>query len=277
MNHFKIVGGEVENFKENITNPVKKFAPFRDKSLIGFGCRLPSNWAMIVLPVFLLITTLFVTQTLAGDAEEAKAKTATIVKGESGFPDYTIDMGDVLYISVWEEADLRQEVIVRPDGKISFPLAGEVPAFCLTFDQLREELSKRLSEYIRYPIVSISLRKMGGKKVIVLGEVNEPGVYSVSGKRTVLESIALANGFTPHAVPSSVILVRGGLQTPEGMRLDLSRAINKTDMSQNITLQSEDMVYVPKKFIADVNYYVDQILSPIAKGVWTLHGLETLD
>lgn len=267
----------MENFKENITNPIKKFAPFRDKSLRGFGRGLPSNWAMIVLPIFLLITALLVTQTLANDAQQAKADTATIDKGESEGLDYTIEVGDVLSISVWEEADLKQEVIVRPDGKISFPLAGDVPAFHLTFTQLREELSKRLSEYIRDPIVSISLRKMGGKKIIILGEVGRPGVYSVSGKRTVLEAIALANGFTPNAVPSSVILIKGGLQSPEGMRLNLSHAIKKTDMSQNIALQSEDIVYVPKKFIADVNYFVSQILGPIGATIWTWHGLETLD
>ncbi|NOZ69759.1 MAG: polysaccharide export protein [Deferribacteres bacterium] len=166
--------------------------------------------------------------------------------------------------------------MVRPDGKISFPLAGDVPAVCLTFEMLREELVERLKQYVRDPIISISLKKTGDKKVIVLGEVNEPGVYYVSGQRTVLEAIARANGFTQHAVLSSVILLRGGPEHPEGIRLDLNSAINKTDMTQNVALRSEDMVYVPRKFIADVNYFVTQFLEPIYKSAWTLRLMQVI-
>lgn len=246
---------------------------------------LTKHIAKLFLPIF-LITALFFTQSCANFTQRAKIEKSSINKAggdtsvANGKPevwDYTIEEGDVLYISVWQEDDLKEEVIVRPDGRISFPLAGDVPALGLTFAQLKEELTKRLKEYIKYPVVSISLRKLGGKKVIILGEVGHPGVYSVAGKRTVLEAVARAKGFTPHAVTSSVILIRGGLQNPVGMRLDLSRAIKKTDMSQNVSLQSEDIVYVPKRFIANVNYFVDQILGPIARGIWTWHAIETLE
>ncbi|HDH53319.1 MAG TPA: hypothetical protein ENH24_02415 [Nitrospirae bacterium] len=272
----------MNKFKENFV-----------KSVMEFGSGFIPKGVRIVLPIFLFITTLLVTQTFADGAYKTEADIAingnekpdtdsnaipdTNGNEKSGVMDYAIDVGDVLYISVWQEDDLSQEVIVRPDGKISFPLAGDVPAFCLTFDQLREELSKRLKEYIRDPIVSISLRKMGGKKIIVLGEVGSPGVHAVRGRRTILEAIARAGGFTQHAVPSSVILIKGGLRRPEGIRLDLSSAIKKTDMTQNVALQSEDIVYVPKKFIADVNYFVNQILGPIAKTIWTWQGIETLE
>ena len=84
-----------------------------------------------------------------------------------------------------------------------------------------------------------------------------------------MEAIGRAGGFTAHAVPSSVILIRGGLESPEGKRLNLSRTINKTDMSQNVALQPEDVVYVPKKFIANVNYAVTQILGPVSQGAYT--------
>ncbi|MFH1783728.1 MAG: polysaccharide biosynthesis/export family protein [bacterium] len=180
--------------------------------------------------------------------------------------EYTISAEDVLYISVWQEEDLNQEVIVRPDGKISFPLAGDVPALGATFAQLKEEITQRLKDYIKYPVVSISLRKLGGKKIVVLGEVGSPGVYSVTGRKTVLEAVALAGGFTPDAILSSVIYIQGGLQTPQGKRLNLSRALKKADLSQNVTLQPEDIIYVPKKFIANVNYTMSQILGPIYQG-----------
>ena len=183
--------------------------------------------------------------------------------------EYTISEADILYISVWEEESLSQEVIVRPDGKISFPLAGDIPVAGLTFTQLKEELTKKLKDYVKHPVVSITLRKLGGKKVIVLGEVGSAGVYSVTGKCTVLEAIGRAGGFTPHAVPSSTILIRGGLQNPEGTRLNLTRTIDKADISQNVVLQAEDVIYVPKKFIANVNYTLSQILGPLSQGVYT--------
>jgi polysaccharide export outer membrane protein len=184
--------------------------------------------------------------------------------------EYTINEADVLYISVWREPDLSQEVIVRPDGKISFPLTGEVSAAGLSFGQLKKELTRRLQRYLKYPVVSISLRKIGGRKVIVLGEVKRPGVYAVSGKKTLLEAIALAGGFNDDAVASSVILIRGGLRNPEGKRFNLSRAIKKTEGGQNVSLQPEDIVFVPKKFIANVNYYLTQILNPISRGAYTV-------
>ncbi len=176
---------------------------------------------------------------------------------------YTIGVGDVLNIAVWQEEKLNLDVTVRPDGKISYPLIGDIAAFGLTLTELNEEITNRLKEYIRYPEVTISVKRMGGQKVVVLGEVAWPGVYYVTGKRTVLEAIALANGFTSHAVPSSVIVIRGRLQKPQGKRINLSKAIVNNDFSENIMLEEEDIIYVPKKFIANVNYFVNTFVSPL--------------
>lgn len=183
--------------------------------------------------------------------------------------EYTINVGDVLHISVWQEEGLSEEVIVRPDGRISFPLTGDILAKGSTFSELKEEIILRLEEYIKYPVVSISLKQMSGKKVTVLGQVKQPGVYSLAGKNTVLEAIGKAQGFTADAVPSSTILIRGGLENPQGQRLNLNRTIDKGDMRQNIAIQPGDIIYVPKKFIANVGYALRQILEPIfsAKGL----------
>jgi len=147
----------------------------------------------------------------------------------------------------------------------------------LTFSQLNEEITQRLKKYIKYPEVSVTLRRLGGKKVIVLGEVGSPGVCSVTGKRTVLEAIALTGGFTPHAVASSVILIRGGFQNPKGRRLNLSRAIDKSDMTQNVALEPEDIIYVPKKFIANVNYALTQIIGPLSHGAAAVSDIRYLE
>jgi len=207
-------------------------------------------------------------ETVEVKKEEPIVKKKSFVSARKS-SDYVIGVEDVLYISVWQNKDLDQEVIVRPDGMISFPLVGDVTAAGVTLSDLDEELTGRLEDYIKYPDVSISVRKLGGRKVIVLGEVGSPGVYGVTGKSTILEAVALAKGFSQNAVVSSVILIRGGFNKPKGTRINLNRAILKADMRYNVILQPEDIIYVPKKFIANVNYLVTQILGPVSQGVYT--------
>jgi polysaccharide export outer membrane protein len=188
--------------------------------------------------------------------------------------EYVIGEEDVLIIAVWQNPDLTQDIIVRPDGQISFPLIGDVLAKGRTVSQLDSEITKRLSEYIRQPEVSISIKKLGGNKVMVLGEVLKPGVYAVTGAKTILEAISLAGGFTKDSVASSVILIRGGLQNPEAKRVDLSKALaGKPNL--NIALLSEDIVFIPKKFIANVNYFLEQLIGPLSKGAYATRDAYT--
>ncbi len=184
--------------------------------------------------------------------------------------EYAISEDDVLKISVWQNPDLDQEVIVRPDGMISFPLIGEVIVKGMTITELDQEITRRLSEFVRSPEVSISLKKIGGSKVIVLGEVMGPGVYAVTGSKTILEAIGLAGGFSRDAVPSSIILIRGGFSQPQAQRLNLSKVLSGREvLQQNIALQAEDIIFVPKKFIADLSYFLSQVLDPLSKGAFT--------
>ena len=184
--------------------------------------------------------------------------------------EYAVSEDDILKISVWQNPDLDQEVIVRPDGMISFPLIGDVMAKGMTITELDQEITRRLSEFVRSPEVSISLKKIGGSKVIVLGEILRPGVYSVTGSKTILEAIGQAGGFSRDAVPSSIVLIRGGFAQPQAQRLNLSKALSGREvLQQNIALQAEDIIFVPKKFIADLNYFLGQILDPLAKGAFT--------
>ena len=187
--------------------------------------------------------------------------------------DYTISPKDVLYINVWENPDLTQEVIVRPDGKISFPLIDEVYAQGLTITELDTLMTEELKSVVRYPDVSISLKKMAPverEKVVVLGEVRYPGVYPIADRRTVLEAIALAGGSTKDAVLKSVVVVRGGgLGTPQAQRVNLARALaTRGEIRENISLKAQDIVYVPRRFVANLNYFATQILDPIVKGVY---------
>ena len=215
-----------------------------------------------------------VTQAIVQPLAQPVAQTENKSETPSNFR-YIIDAGDSLYITVWQE-DLNQEVLVRPDGMISFPLAGDVQAAGLTIPQLAGEVSKKLEEYIKYPQVAVLLRKFAGSRVMVMGQVGFPGIYVSSSRPTVLEAITLAGGFQDSAVISSVIVIKGGATPPEAVRLNLNRAILKADMSQNIVLGPQDIVYVPKNFIANLNYFISQVITPLTSGGQSALALEKL-
>lgn len=221
---------------------------------------------------------------ILGKLPKEEIKTETVLKKEdaqkepdvlkSSPGEYTIGVGDVLSITVWENPDLNQDVIVRPDGMISFPLIDEVHAEGLTISQLDKVITERLKQFIRYPDVSISLKSIGGERIIVLGEVASPGVYNLSGRKTVLEAIALAGGFTEDAVLNSVIVIKGGFNNPHAERINLSRALVGKS-AEDIPLEAKDIVYVPKRFIANLNYFLKQVLDPISRGIYTAKQFET--
>lgn len=188
--------------------------------------------------------------------------------------EYVIGEEDILFVAVWQNPDLTQDAIVRPDGQISFPLIGDIQASGRTVSQLDHEVTYRLKEFIRQPEVSISIKKLGGNKVMVLGEVSKPGVYAVTGSKTILEAISLAGGFTKNSVASSVILIRGGFENPQAQRLDLSKALAGRPRL-NVALLREDIVFVPKKFIANVNYFLEQLIGPLSKGAYATRDLNT--
>lgn len=200
--------------------------------------------------------------------EPSASPTVKIPKIPSG-NEYIISAGDVLFVSVWENPDLTQEVIVRPDGKISFPLIDEVQAQGFSISQLDKDMTQKLKEFIHYPDVSISLRKMSGERVIILGEVKAPGVYSLQGRKTVIEAVALAGGFTRDAVLNSVIIVQGGFENPKAKRINLVSVLRKGKAIEDVGLNAQDIVYVPRTFISNLGYFLKQILDPISRGVYT--------
>jgi polysaccharide biosynthesis/export protein len=177
--------------------------------------------------------------------------------------EYIVGAGDTLTITVWENPDLNQEVVVRPDGKISFPLINEITVENRTLPQISREITRRLAEYIKTPNVNIALKQVGGNKVMVLGEVRSPGMYKLEQRKTVLEAIALAGGFGRDAVEDSVIVVQGSLSDPKPQRLNLSKTM-RGRTNDCLIPANQTIVYVPRKFIADVNYYLTEILGPIS-------------
>jgi len=179
---------------------------------------------------------------------------------------YIIGKADTLHVSVWENPDLTRTVNVRPDGHVSFPLIDEFKAVGLTIPDVDELVTNRLKEYLRYPDVSVTLESMGGRRVIVLGEVAKPGIVSLGDTGTVLEAIAIAGGETNDAVLKSVLVIKGGLRNPTPHRVNVARFLKTTDPADNMVLDSQDIVFVPETFLSDVTYTMKLILGPLAQG-----------
>lgn len=174
--------------------------------------------------------------------------------------EYTIGVRDVLDISVWQCDELTTEVTVGPDGRITFPLIGEVFVQGLTPAQLADKLRAGLAFYVKDPKVSVGVKKFGGKKVLIIGEVTKPGVYYLENQARLMEIISMAGGYTEDAVLKSTKVIRGRLKAENVISVDLTRLIKKGDMSQNIVICEGDIVYLPRMFIANVNYLFRQIL-----------------
>ena len=172
--------------------------------------------------------------------------------------------------------DLSTEVIVRSDGRISLPLIGDIQATGLTLSELKNVITEKLNRYIKDPEVSISVKSFGGKKIIILGEVGSPGVYKPTGNIDIVEAIALAGGYTQDAVLRSVMVVRGDLDNPVAIKLNVNNAIKKGDLSQNIMVQPNDIVYVPRKFIKDVNYFLNNLLGPLTAASSAVGPIKTI-
>ena len=155
--------------------------------------------------------------------------------------EYVIGAADVLFISVLGNKDLDTVSSVTPGGKISFPLVGDVQAAGLTAQELADRLTRALSEKIKIPVVSVSLREINSYRVYVLGGVARPGVLSSKSEITLLQALALAGGVTPGADLTLGYVARGNKR----LDADFRKLVMQGDLSQNIILKPEDVVVVP--------------------------------
>ncbi|MEO6665809.1 MAG: polysaccharide biosynthesis/export family protein [Nitrospiria bacterium] len=121
---------------------------------------------------------------------------------------YRIGPEDVLDIVVWKNADLSKSVTVRPDGRITLPLIGELEAGGLTADQVRDDIKVRLAKYKDVPEVSVTVADVRSYLLYILGEVRTPGRYQVKSYTSLLQALALAGGFTPYADTDEIVVVR---------------------------------------------------------------------
>jgi polysaccharide export outer membrane protein len=160
-------------------------------------------------------------------------------------PPYTIQPGDVLTVSVWNEKDLTMEVLVRPDGALSFPLVGEIQALGHSVEDVRQTIAKRLKPYVADPTVSLAVKQVNGNLIYVIGKVNKPGQFTFSQALDVMQALSLAQGMTPYAAVNDIHILHrdsSGLRSIPFRYGDVEKGHH---LEQDIMLHSGDTVVVP--------------------------------
>ncbi len=156
--------------------------------------------------------------------------------------EYRIGVEDVLEIAVWREPELSKTVPVRPDGKITIPVAGEVVAAGRTAHELEEELAKKFSARIATPTISVVVKEVNASRVFVLGEVAKPGAYPMRGAMTIMQALAVAGGTTEFADKGDIVILRRG---DAGAQTRLPVNLNDALRGDTIELVPGDTVVVP--------------------------------
>lgn len=159
-------------------------------------------------------------------------------------PSFVLGPGDVLEISVWKDPELTKQVIVEPDGYLSFPLVGQIKAGGKTLVDVQQEIVKRLEEYIPSPTVAVIPFKIESYKVYVIGKVNEPGVFMLPEPINVMQALSLAGGTNPFANLGKISILRQGPDGQSRIRFDYGDVAKGKHLEQNIMLQSGDVVVV---------------------------------
>jgi polysaccharide export outer membrane protein len=173
-------------------------------------------------------------------AASPTASTAAILP-----PGYQLRPGDTLLVSVWKESDLQAEVLIRPDGGMSFALAGELQAAGHTVAELTSMLETRIRKFIPDAVVTVSVKAAAGNRIYVVGKVTRPGDFPLVGPMTVMQALSLAGGATPFADTNGIRILRLNGDRQTSIRFRYSDIERGRKLEQNILLQNGDTVVVP--------------------------------
>ena len=167
--------------------------------------------------------------------------------------DFSLGPEDVLKVTVWKSQDLSGEVTIRPDGTITLPLIGDVPAAGVPANVLAKRIADRLTEYISAPIVTVQVKEVNSYFIYVLGEVVKPGKYPLKSYANVMQGISLAGGFAPFASKNKIKVLRNVSIGPEGheKKRQVESPVHYDDILKgaavpgNFILWSGDVIVVP--------------------------------
>ena len=153
---------------------------------------------------------------------------------------YVIGAEDVIFVKVWRDNDVSGQFLVRPDGRISVPLIGDVTATDRTPEQLEKDISERLAKFIKDPQVNVGILSVGSKKYFILGEVNKPGAFPLVVPTNVLEALVNAGGFRDFANESKILILRGD----KHFTFNYRQVTHGKKPEQNIFLEPGDKIIV---------------------------------
>ena len=159
--------------------------------------------------------------------------------------EYLLAPGDTLHVAVWKEPELRTDVFVRLDGRITVPLIGDVRAAGRTIEQLTTEVREKLAGFLEAPTVTITLAQAVSARFFVIGEVTRAGVYPLTGRTTVLQALALAGGFKEFAKRERIVVIREKRGDHKAFTFNFRDVGLGARLEQDVALESGDTVIVP--------------------------------
>ena len=182
------------------------------------------------------------TETNPANMAEPKASPAAKIPGAAPVDSKTYSIGaeDVIFVKVWRDNDVSGQFLVRPDGRISVPLIGDVTASGRTPEQLEKDISERLSKFIKEPQVNVGILAVGSKKYFILGEVNKPGSFPLVVPTNVLEALVNAGGFRDFANETKILILRGD----KVFAFNYKQVTRGKKPEQNILLEPGDKIIV---------------------------------
>ena len=173
----------------------------------------------------------------------ARTAGASAKPARFGESEYRLGPEDVIGVLVWKQPELSTSVVVRPDGKISLALLGEIEATGKTSLQLQEEITNRLRQYVSDPMVNVVVKEINSPKISVLGQVRKPDRYHIKQRLTVLDAIALAGGFTDFAKRDKVTIIRNG--GPDKIRIQVNlKKVVEDGRGEVYYVEPLDTIYV---------------------------------
>ena len=178
---------------------------------------------------------------VAPSGSTASASTATTAASTAA--DYRLTAGDKLRIDVYKDATLSQSLQIRPDGKVTLPLVGDVAAAGRTSVELRDAISASLKEYITSPVVTVIVTETSPQVVYVTGEVNKPGALTLTGQMSILQALAMAGGFTDFADKKNILIKRKSARGMETLKFNYKDALDD-DKKEPLQLRAGDTVVV---------------------------------
>jgi polysaccharide export outer membrane protein len=202
---------------------------------------MQTPWQKVLLLALCLTVILGCSAQFTPSDPQAEAALVAKVAQET----YQLGPEDAIEISVWKEPDLTKQLVVRPDGKITYPLVGEIQAAGLTVKELQEEISKRLAKFVTDANVTVILLKTQYYKIFVTGKVNKPGDFVVGRPIDVMQAISMAGGLTPFASPKSIVVLRRQGGKDEVFPFNYKNVSRGISLEQNRILLPGDVVVVP--------------------------------